>query len=105
MDNKGNKNINLKLLNNKQKWYWVNSNEVDNSMLLRLFRALYSAKTYNEQTELLSKVSLNDGRNSSSVCTLQFNCNDKNVMVQECRYDKNGDKYKRGKNISIIKLY
>lgn len=101
---KGIKNINFKLIDNKQEWCWINDDDVDDNMLTRLFRALYSATTYNAQEELLSKVTINEGRNSSAICTLQFNCNDRNVMVQECKYVKNENKYKRGKNIGVIKI-
>ena len=67
------KNINFKLLEKKQKWYWVDTAIVDDNILIRLFRALSKATMYEEQENLMSKVELNEGRNPKAENTLQYN--------------------------------
>lgn len=98
------KNINFKLLEKKQKWYWVDTTIVDDNILIRLFRALSKAITYEEQENLISKVELNEGRNPKAENTLQYNSGKNYVEIQLCHYIAEQDKYVRGKKIGVIQI-
>ena len=98
------KNINFKLLEKKQKWYWVDTTIVDDNILIRLFRALSKAITYEEQENLISKVELNEGRNPKAENTLQYMSGKNYVEIQLCHYIVEQDKYVRGKKIGVIQI-
>ena len=98
------KNINFKLIGKKQKWYWVDTAIVDDNILIRLFRALSKATTYEEQENLMSKVELNEGRNPKAENTLQYNYDKNYVEIQLCHYIPEQDSYVRGKKIDVIQI-
>ena len=98
------KNINFKLLEKKQKWYWVDTTIVDDNILIRLFRALSKAITYEEQENLISKVELNEVRNPKAENTLQYMSGKNYVEIQLCHYIVEQDKYVRGKKIGVIQI-
>lgn len=98
------KNINFKLLEKKQKWYWVDTAIVNDNILIRLFRALSKASTHEEQENLMSKVELNEGRNPKAENTLQYNYGKNYVEIQLCHYIVEQDNYVRGKKIGVIQI-
>lgn len=98
------KNVNFKLIGKKQKWYWVDTAIVDDNIIIRLFRALSKASTYEEQENLMSKVELNEGRNPKAENTLQYNYDKDYVEIQLCHYIAEQDNYVRGKKIGVIQI-
>ena len=98
------KNVNFKLIGKKQKWYWIDTAIVDDNILIRLFRALSKATTYEEQENLMSKVELNEGRNPKAENTLQYNYGKNYVEIQLCHYIAEQDNYVRGKKIDVIQI-
>ncbi len=98
------KNVNFKLIGKKQKWYWIDTAIVDDNILIRLFRALSKATTYEEQENLMSKVELNEGRNPKAENTLQYNYGKNYVEIQLCHYIPEQDNYVRGKKIDVIQI-
>ena len=98
------KNVNFKLIEKKQKWYWIDTAIVDDNILIRLFRALSKVSTYEEQENLMSKVELNEGRNPKAENTLQYNYGKNYVEIQLCHYIAEQDNYVRGKKIGVIQI-
>ena len=98
------KNVNFKLIEKKQKWYWIDTAIVDDNILIRLFRALSKATMYEEQENLMSKVELNEGRNPKAENTLQYNYGKNYVEIQLFHYIPEQDNYVRGKKIDVIQI-
>lgn len=98
------KNIKLKLLDNKEKWVWVDSEIVSETLLLRFFKALKSSLTIEEQKNNIMMLTFNKGRHNKAQEVLRYIHNNDKVEVFLCNYNKDTDNYARGKKIDVIKL-
>lgn len=98
------RNIKLKLIDNREKWVWIDTEIVSETLLKRLFKALQCSSTVEEQENNIALITDNEGRNAAAQETLHYTHNNDKVEVFLCNYNKDTDNYARGKKIDIIKI-
>lgn len=93
------RNIKFKLIDNKEKWVWVDNEAVSDILLRRLFRALKNSVTIEEQINSIKMVTDNTGRSNRAIESLHYSHDNKKVEVFLCNYNETTNTYARGKKI------